>query len=127
MTLTYILTEEDTVLPLPIYRRVFPGTGQYYTNTDITGVNVTVRDAENTGSTLLASTAMTYDANLKGYKYNWTFGAALNGVMKIDILMIPTRAGTTPAALAGDEAIEATIYIVRNAFNHIGFAITGVV
>ena len=88
-----------------VYRKNNPSTGHYFDNTNITAVTVEVRNLDNTATPLLSSTAMTYDANIKGYKYVWTYGTNLTGVHSISVFFSPTISGISPA-LAPDEAIE---------------------
>lgn len=89
-----------------LYRRSNPSTGSYFTNSDITAVTLEIRNIESTAVALLSPSAMTYDSALDGFKFVWTYGAALNGVRSISARFVPTRAATTAAALAPTESIE---------------------
>lgn len=88
-----------------LYRKNNPSTGLYYTDASLTSCTVEIRDVENPTTALLAASAMTYVAALKGYRFVWTYGAALVGVRLISVLFSPTRVGVA-AALAPEEAIE---------------------
>lgn len=97
-----------------LYRRVNPSTGSYFTDADITACTVEVRNTENSGTALLAATAMVYDANLRGYRYIWTYGSSLTGISFASVFFSPTRAGSVAAALAPDEAIEIDLHDTLN-------------
>ena len=81
------------------YRRNDPSTGLFFTDTDITACTVEVRNLDS-GVLLLAAQAMTYVSNQDGYIFVWSYGAILDGLRGVTVRFVPTRAGSTPAALA---------------------------
>lgn len=95
-----------------LYRRTDPSTGLYYDSAKVTACTVEVRNIESPTTALLAATAMTYDAALKGWKYVWTYAAALNGVRAVSVLFSPTRDSSVAAALAPEEAMEVDLHDV---------------
>src|SRR5688572_6167860 len=78
-----------------LYQKINPSSGAPFTNAEVTAVAIAVLDAAD-GSTLLASTAMTWDANLSAYRYNWVYVGAARRVVAV---MTPTRAVGISAAL----------------------------
>lgn len=90
-----------------VYKKRNPAsaTGDYFDNTSITAANIVVINTE-TGATILASTAMTYVAALRGYRYVWTFGGGLSGVLAITVEVTPTRAGGVSAVLTPIDSEE---------------------
>lgn len=123
---TFLYDDTSTTLSL-VYRRFNPATGLYYDNTKVTACSVEVREAATATNILLASTVMTYDANLGGWKYDWAFGSSLDGIDKIDIYYTPTRDVSVAAALAPDERHEMFTYKIRGGFNFNGFALNGII
>jgi hypothetical protein len=101
------------------YGKRDPGTGLYYDATKITAAAIAVYDAA--GTELLAPAAMTYSANLRGRRYNWAYGSALDAVDIVYAYVTPTRHSSVPAALAPDEVqlvdvsdLEATAASIRS-------------
>lgn len=94
-----ILHIRDSSVLAFTYRKNNPATGLYFDSTAITACTVEVRNME-TSAVILAATAMTYVAGQDGYHYPWSYAALLNGVRAITVRFVPTRASTTPAALA---------------------------
>lgn len=121
---TFIHDENIDSMQL-VYRKIDPTTGTYFTSSKITGCNVRVRNAA-TGAVILASTAMTYNANLGGYEYDWTYGTSIDEVEKLDVHFIPARSGVT-SSLVPEERMEIFLYHVEGVFNFNGFALNGMV
>lgn len=89
------------------YQKRNPATGIYYDSTEVTAATLTVYSAA--GTSLVGPVAMSHVANLRGYVYDWTYGAALAGLATIYAYVTPTRAASVPAALAPDEIVPLDI------------------
>lgn len=89
------------------YKKRNPGsaTGDYFDSASITAANIKILNTE-TAATLLASTSMTYDSAIRGYRYVWTFGSALSGVASITVEVTPTRAVGVSATLTPIDSEE---------------------
>lgn len=105
-SITYIRSGTTPTLLLTYKKKDFEADPVvFYDDSKITAVNVEVRDTD-TGGVLLASSPMTYVANLDGYKLKWTYAAALDNVRSITVRFMPTLAVGVPSALAPMESEE---------------------
>lgn len=106
ITRSILRSREGTTLQFH-YAKRDPSVGTYYTATGITAASVSVYGSD--GTEILAPTAMTYSANLRGYIYNWTVGTSLNSRDIVYAFVTPTREASVAAALAPDEIVPVDV------------------
>jgi hypothetical protein len=102
-----IAIARDAARVLFTYKKRNPASasGDYFDNASITAASVKVINTE-TDATILASTAMSYSSAIRGWRYAWTYGTALDGVTAITVEVIPTRAGGVSATLTPIDSEE---------------------